>query len=176
MFNVHRSLYILRVGVEEMKRIIAYPERCTGCRLCESVCALYNERANDPSRSRIRIVKRHAVGLSKPMVCLQCKNPPCGKACPVEAIQRDSDGLVKVDYDLCIGCEACVSGCPFGVMMALEDKVVKCELCGGDPQCVKYCATAAIEYGDLEIANQRKRVKSANLPFVLEGGEKAEEA
>ena len=149
-----------------MKRIITHPEKCTGCRFCESICALYNDRVNDPSRSRIRIVKKHSLGLSKPMVCLQCKSPPCGKACPVEAIQRASNGVVKIDYELCIGCEACVSACPFGVMMSLPDKVVNCELCGGDPQCIKYCATEAIEYADVEILNQRKRAQDMNLPLT----------
>jgi len=149
-----------------MKKIIVYPERCTGCRLCESICALYNDRVNDPSRSRIRIAKKHSLGLSKPAVCHQCKNPPCGKVCPVEAIQKDSDGLVRIDYELCIGCEACVSACPFGVMMALPDRVVKCELCGGDPQCIHYCATGAIEYGDAESLNQQKRVRDLNLALT----------
>jgi carbon-monoxide dehydrogenase iron sulfur subunit len=145
-----------------MKRIITYPERCTGCRLCESICALYNERMNDPSRSRIKISKKHSLGLSAPLVCLQCKHPPCGKACPVNAIQKDSAGLVTIDYDLCIGCEACVGQCPFGVMMALPEKVVKCELCGGDPQCVKYCATEAIEYGESQRVTQRKQIQKMN--------------
>lgn len=145
-----------------MKRIITHSERCTGCRLCESVCALYNERVNDPSRSRIKISKKHSLGLSAPLVCQQCKHPPCGKACPVDAIKKDSAGLVTIDYDLCIGCEACVSQCPFGVMMALPDKVVKCELCGGDPQCVKYCATEAIEYGDSQKVTQRKQIQTMN--------------
>jgi len=140
-----------------MKRIIIHPERCTGCRLCESTCALYNEKLNAPGRSRIRIVKKHSVGLSSPVVCFQCKNPPCAKACPVNAIWTDSNGSVKIDYELCIGCEACVNPCPFGVMIPLPEKVVKCELCGGDPQCIKYCATGAIEYGDLETAAEKKR-------------------
>jgi Fe-S-cluster-containing dehydrogenase component len=48
-------------------------------------------------------------------------------------------------------------------MMAFPDKVVKCELCGGNPQCVKYCATGAIEYGDLEIATQQRRIRNLNL-------------
>jgi Fe-S-cluster-containing hydrogenase component 2 len=51
--------------------------------------------------------------------------------------------------------------------MDLPEKVVKCELCNGDPQCVKYCATSAIEYGDLEGAAQQRRVKNLNL--FLEG-------
>ena len=145
-----------------MKKLIVYPERCTGCRLCESTCALYNEHLNDPSRSRIRTVKNHSLGLSAPVVCRQCKKPPCLDACPVAAITKEPDGPVRIDYELCIGCEACVTQCPFGVMMALPDKVVKCELCGGDPQCVKYCATVAIEYADPEIVSQQRRAKSAS--------------
>lgn len=145
-----------------MKRIIIHPEQCTGCRLCESICALYNERLNDPSRSRIKISKKHSLGLSSPLVCFQCKNPPCRIACPVDAIQKDPTGVVRVDYEACIGCEACVSACPFGVMMALPDKVVKCELCGGNPECVKYCATGAIEYESSETVMQRKRIQKMN--------------
>lgn len=147
-----------------MKKIIKHPEKCTGCRLCESICALYNERINDPSRSRIRIAKRHDAGLSAPRVCFQCKNPPCRKACEVDAIVKGEEGIVKIDYDACIGCGACVSACPFGVMISLPEKVVKCELCGGDPQCVKYCATAAIVYEDLETVAQRKRIQAMSQP------------
>jgi Fe-S-cluster-containing dehydrogenase component len=80
----------------------------------------------------------------------------------VNAIQRDSKGVVTIDYDECIGCEACVGHCPFGVMMVLPDKMVKCELCGGNPQCVKYCATGAIEYEDSEMVIQRKRIQNMN--------------
>jgi Fe-S-cluster-containing dehydrogenase component len=76
---------------------------------------------------------------------------------------KDSKGWVKIDGEQCIGCEACVSHCPFGVMMALPDKVVKCELCDGNPQCVKYCITGAIEYGDLETATQQRRIRNLNL-------------
>jgi Fe-S-cluster-containing hydrogenase component 2 len=145
-----------------MKKIIIHSEKCTGCRLCESICVLYNEKMNDLSRSRIRILKKHSLGLSAPIVCLQCKKPPCLKACPVDAIKKESNGLVRIDEELCIGCEACISQCPFGVMMALPDKVVKCELCNGDPQCVKYCATGAIEYRDPETVIQQRRIRNMN--------------
>ncbi len=155
-----------------MKRIITHPEKCTGCRLCESVCALYNEKVNDLSRSRIRIVKRHSLGLSGPVVCHQCKKPSCAKACPVEAIKKNGDGLVRIDQELCIGCEACVSACPFGMMIPLTEKVIKCELCGGDLQCVKYCATGAIEYADTETEAGQKRLRNlASLSITSSHGE-----
>lgn len=155
-----------------MKRIIVYPEKCTGCRLCESICALYNEKMNDLSRSRIRIIKMHSLGLSTPVVCCQCKNPPCGKVCPVKAIIKDSNGLVKINGEQCIGCEVCVSQCPFGAMISLPEKVAKCDLCGGNPQCVKYCATGAIEYEDSEMVIQRKRIQNMNQ--ILESRESLE--
>ena len=41
------------------------------------------------------------------------------------------------------------------------------ELCGGDPQCVIYCATGAIKYADAESEAGEKRLRniaSLNLP------------
>ncbi|MBN2626506.1 MAG: RnfABCDGE type electron transport complex subunit B [Spirochaetales bacterium] len=40
----------------------------------------------------------------------------CIKVCPVDAISKTGDGLVKVDADLCISCGNCVDICPTGVM------------------------------------------------------------
>ena len=152
-----------------MKRIIIHPEKCTGCRLCESVCVLYRERVNDLSRSRIRIVKKHSIGFSTPVVCFQCKSPPCAEVCPASAIKKDPADVVKIDENLCFGCEACVSACPFGVMMVFGEKIVKCDLCEGDPQCVKYCATEAIVYGEVEQISREKRGRVLNLALENQG-------
>ena len=45
--------------------------------------------------------------------------------------------------DLYIGCRACVAACPFGAIRYWpeDNKILKCDLCGGDPACVRYCAT-----------------------------------
>lgn len=40
----------------------------------------------------------------------------CIKSCPVDAISYTGTGLVKVNPELCIGCEICVAVCPTGVM------------------------------------------------------------
>ncbi len=145
-----------------MKKIVVYPENCTGCRLCESTCAIFNENVNNLSKARIRTVKNHLLGLSVPVVCHQCRKPPCAESCPMDAIIKDVDtGIVKINYDECIGCETCIQACPFGAISALQDKVVKCELCGGDPQCIRYCATETIKYIDASEANQKQRVKGA---------------
>ena len=142
-----------------MKRIVVHAKKCTGCRLCESICAMYNEGVDDVSRARIHVVRDHAWGLSTPVLCYQCGKPPCINVCPADAIHKDEEtGMVQIDYDECIACGLCASECPFGAIIQLENKVIKCELCGGDPQCVKYCETKAIEYVDSHRAYQSRRL------------------
>jgi Fe-S-cluster-containing hydrogenase component 2 len=38
--------------------------------------------------------------------------------------------------------------CPFGVISINPDKkeMIKCDLCEGNPQCVKWCPTGALEF------------------------------
>ena len=51
-----------------------------------------------------------------------------------------------------VGCGTCVSVCPFGAMSynILDRKVIKCDLCGGDPACARACPTDAITYIDAD--------------------------
>ena len=69
--------------------------------------------------------------------------------CPVKAISRNEElEKVVVDYDVCIGCRSCVSACPFGAMAfnPTDRKVFKCDLCDGDPQCVRFCEEKAVDF------------------------------
>ncbi len=47
--------------------------------------------------------------------CMHCDNPPCTKVCPVQATYKDEEGLVRQNYDRCIGCRFCTVACPYGV-------------------------------------------------------------
>ena len=47
--------------------------------------------------------------------CMHCENPPCIKVCPVQATFKDEEGLVRQNYNRCIGCRFCTVGCPYGV-------------------------------------------------------------
>lgn len=116
-------------------------------------CALEKSGIFSPVKSRIWIL-RNKKGLDTPMICRQCLNPPCEKACPVEdekPIRKDKNtGIVHFSPATCIGCYECVKACPFGAMRIdpHTGQVFKCDLCGGDPECVKWCPTGAIQYVD----------------------------
>ena len=47
--------------------------------------------------------------------CMHCENPPCTKVCPVQATFKDEEGLVRQNYDRCIGCRFCTVACPYAV-------------------------------------------------------------
>jgi anaerobic carbon-monoxide dehydrogenase iron sulfur subunit len=137
-------------------------EKCTGCRLCELVCAVKHDGISNPARSRIKVMKWEMEGLYIPMSCQQCQDAPCVNACPVKALSRDEDlGRVVLDYDVCIGCRTCVSVCPFGAMSfsTIDRKVFKCDLCEGDPQCVRFCDRKAVDFvspDDVSIEKKRE--------------------
>jgi anaerobic carbon-monoxide dehydrogenase iron sulfur subunit len=142
-------------------------EKCTGCRLCELVCAVKHDHVSNPSRSRIRVIKWEDVGVYVPMACQQCEDAPCLNACPAKAISRNREaGRVEVDYDKCIGCRTCVSVCPFGAMHfnTIDRKVIKCDLCDGDPQCVRFCDMKAVDFVDSgDVGVQRSRDAAQRL-------------
>ena len=146
-------------------------EKCTGCRLCELVCAVRHDGISNPIRSRIRVMKWESEGVYIPMACQQCQDAPCLYGCPVGAISRnDQTGTVEVDYDVCIGCRTCVSVCPFGGMSfnGIDNKVIKCDLCDGDPQCVRFCEVQAVEFVESSDVSIDKKREAAQRLYTAE--------
>ncbi|MDI6763954.1 MAG: 4Fe-4S dicluster domain-containing protein [Thermodesulfobacteriota bacterium] len=129
--------------------ILADKSLCSGCRICEMVCANFNtEGRNGTSLARIALEKEYLRGDYQPKVCHQCADPPCLKACPVTALQveRQKGTYARViDERACIGCQKCVEACQRyfkpsrPVFDVRKHRVLKCHLCFGDPQCVKFC-------------------------------------
>lgn len=146
------------------KVILVEQDKCTGCRLCEMVCSVKHEGVSNPSRARIHLVRWFMEGFDMPMICQQCLEAPCIAVCPKDALSRDGElGRVTLDYDLCIGCKMCVTACPFGGMGidTVTNRVIKCDLCDGDPQCVRFCFPGALQYVDANTVNLRKKRDAA---------------
>ena len=146
------------------KVLVVDPNKCTGCRICEQVCSVWHEKVVNPYRARIKVVKWEMEGKVIPMVCRQCDDAPCLDVCPMSAIYNDHvTGAVQVDYDRCIGCGMCISICPFGAMGydVVDSKVIKCDLCDGDPQCVRFCDAGAVRLESKAAANAEARTRAA---------------
>jgi len=142
------------------RMLIVDQEKCTGCRLCEQVCSVWHEGVSNPSKSRIHVIKWESEGYYLPMTCQHCRDAACMAVCPKDAIYREPVlNRVMVNPDLCIGCRLCVAACPFGGMGVdeKEDRVIKCDYCDGDPQCVRFCDMKAIDYVEQKTANLRKK-------------------
>lgn len=122
-------------------------DRCTGCRACETACSFYYTAQYNPALSRIQVVSQQGICLSVPSLCVQCDNAPCAAGCPEDALyHEDTLGTIVLREEDCTGCGLCVEACPYRAMHFDEARSVayKCELCGGDPQCVKVCAPGAL--------------------------------
>lgn len=77
--------------------------------------------------------------------------PWCLLACPTDAFHVDEAAGAKViEEEKCSGCMLCMTACPATpkrIRYNAGKKVcLKCDLCGGDPQCVKFCPTGALTY------------------------------
>ena len=144
------------------KRLIVVPERCSGCRLCELACSLVRFGVNNPKKSclRVMVAYPHPV-IRMPIICHQCREPKCAENCPTGAIQV-KDGLVVIDEDACISCNQCVVSCPFGAIFthADLDTPFKCDLCGGDPECVKVCPKRALLFVPEHLIGDEHRITS----------------
>jgi formate dehydrogenase iron-sulfur subunit len=81
--------------------------------------------------------------------CMHCVDPACVSACMLGAMQKQADGSVTWNGDLCVGCRYCQIGCPFTLPRFEWDtplpELTKCDLCqerraeGELPACVDQC-------------------------------------
>jgi Fe-S-cluster-containing hydrogenase component 2 len=122
------------------------------------VCSLWHEDVFNRQKSRIRITKK-GVRVDVPIVCTQgnkCEQE-CAAACPVDCIRVVEGTAIEVVEDECTGCEECVDACPFDCIWMKDDVATKCDLCHGDPMCIKFCPQQAVQYLDSsdEALNQK---------------------
>ncbi|MFB3817929.1 MAG: 4Fe-4S dicluster domain-containing protein [Candidatus Methylomirabilales bacterium] len=132
-----------------MERIFSVTvARCVACGKCELACAFTHGRDGLPGASRISVI-RSGPDRGTPVTCLQCHDAACVAACPADALVREpATGAIRTREARCLRCGMCVAACPFGNMRweAAGGRAIKCDLCGGEPRCVPFCPTRALEY------------------------------
>ncbi|MEM2569702.1 MAG: 4Fe-4S dicluster domain-containing protein [Candidatus Bathyarchaeia archaeon] len=138
-----------------MKKIIYDANLCNWCRICTLACTLAHASENiiDHKISKIRIRVNKKKMLSVAEVCVQCEEAPCIEACPVNALSKDNLGRIAVNSDLCTRCGSCVNSCSYHGITLVKDRIIVCDLCGGDPLCAKWCPTKAISYIEFSAEN-----------------------
>jgi carbon-monoxide dehydrogenase iron sulfur subunit len=119
--------------------------KCSGCSRCEVHCSFFHSGKIGRSGARIKVVKIEDIGIDYPVVCQQCRERYCTK-CPEKAIELGALGQVIVSPTLCTACGTCEIMCPIGAIELFEDIPHVCDLCGGDPRCVKACTLDAVHY------------------------------
>lgn len=164
------------------------PSLCTGCIQCELACSITKTGVANPLWSRIHIVKDLEKCNFLPVVCRQCNPAPCMDICPQEAIRKSHEtGVISIDEELCIQCNSCISACPFGaISIAPDDSILVCDLCGGDPACVRFCKerpentcrylsnprASAIQYVEISSASWTVRKTWLNQVYLHEQGDR----
>jgi len=117
-------------------RIKVNKDKCSGCRLCEALCSLFHLGVVNTERSAIRIEKDDLnTSMNSPSVCRRCKTMKCVKgerAFPQEERAKFIWPAKRSKL------------CPFHALPVFGGMAYHCDLCGGDPQCVKVCTTGAL--------------------------------
>ena len=145
-------------------------KRCIACNSCAVACKVENNLPKDIWWNRVMTVggpHMDAPAGTYPnlemynvtVACQHCENPACVKVCPVGATYKDPEtGVVRQDYDKCIGCRMCMAACPYGARIQIKKTGVieKCRFCwyegepGNPPRCVGTCISGARLFGDLD--------------------------
>lgn len=130
-------------------RTIAFDAgKCNGCGDCVTACAQIKTTTDDVRHSRIGIAEDPETKNYGLALCRQCGQPHCARACPSRALRKDAEtGVVMWNEARCVGCELCTLACPYAGITynPASGSVMKCDLCDGDPACVKACKPRALE-------------------------------
>lgn len=168
--------------------IVVDYDKCTGCRTCETVCSAYNHKQTvngetlnglgNPEMANIRVFPYNP-DVDIPAVCAMCPDNPCVAACPVDpdpqtgrrALYREEKNhTIKNDLKRCIACGSCAEACRVGVIRPNAETDMPermCTLCGGNPQCVKYCPFEALSQVKVDTSKKYYAMKPDQIAQQL---------
>lgn len=137
---------------------------CIDCERCLEACSKTN--SVPPYGYRTEILEKvvpEAIGQKTefiPVLCMQCNDPPCVRACPTKASYKDNkNGIIRIEDKKCIACKACMVACPYNARYFNNERraVDKCNYCfdtrlsKGEEltACSAKCPTGARTFGDI---------------------------
>ena len=110
---------------------------CIGCKACEVACLEWNgypfretvfdntyQTMPDTEWNYYNLIRFNEFTdddgnfswLMRKDQCMHCADPGCLRACPSDgAIVQYTNGIVDFQQEHCIGCQYCVTGCPFNI-------------------------------------------------------------
>ncbi len=171
--------------------------KCTACKGCQVACKQWNTLysplgmneqeftgsyqspldLNGQTRLVMTFNEKETNNKIKPVAwafgrrsCFHCSDPACVEICPSGCLQKQENGMVTVNAEVCISCKYCEQACPFDVPKYDEfnkGKVDKCTMCyerlenGKVPACVQTCQPEALQFGPREemLEKAHKRVE-----------------
>jgi anaerobic carbon-monoxide dehydrogenase iron sulfur subunit len=95
-----------------------------------------------PRLARLKVLSENENLVNRPLVCTAVRKPFLHALLSLRRHQQmQKTGVVLIDKETCTGCGNCVSACPDKMIQldAVVNRADKCDLCGADPLCVKYC-------------------------------------
>jgi len=106
-----------RTGATPRWGMVIDLNRCVGCQTCTIACKHANDTTPDVQWRRVIDVEQGTFPDVQRLFlvtgCQHCAEPPCVPVCPTGATRQREDGLVTMDYDVCIGCAYCAVSCPY---------------------------------------------------------------
>ncbi|HZI93932.1 MAG TPA: 4Fe-4S dicluster domain-containing protein [Patescibacteria group bacterium] len=136
--------------------------KCIGCHACTVACKAEHDVPLGVNRTWVKYIEKGTFPDTRRffsvMRCNHCSDAPCTTICPVTALYTREDGIVDFDSNRCIGCKACIQGCPYDALYIDPDSntAAKCNFCahrvevGLEPPCAVVCPEHAIIAGDME--------------------------